>query len=102
MPAEIDATNAADAEAFLLALIGQAPEFITADLTGTTFCDSAGVRVILVAHRGAAAAGLEFRLAVGESPVSRILDLTGVDQVVPLYHDVLASLADAAKDADPR
>jgi anti-anti-sigma factor len=93
MPAEIDATNAADVEAFLLALIGQAPEFITADLTETTFCDSAGVRAIVVAHRSAVAARPEFRLAVGESPVSRILDLTGVDQVVPVYHDVLASLA---------
>jgi anti-sigma B factor antagonist len=93
MPAEIDATNATGAEAFLFALIGQAPEFITADLTETTFCDSAGVRVLVVAHRCAMAAGLEFRLAVGESQVSRILDLTGVDQVVPVYHDVVASLA---------
>jgi anti-anti-sigma factor len=93
MPPEIDATNAAGAEAFLLAVIAQTPKFITADLTETTFCDSAAVRAIVVAHRHAGAAGVELRLAVGASPVSRILDLTGVDQVVPVYHDVPASLA---------
>jgi len=37
--------------------------------------------------------GAEFRLALGDSPVARILQLTGVDTVMPLYRDVEHSLA---------
>jgi hypothetical protein len=39
---------------------------------------------------------VEFRLALGGSPVARILQLTGPDEVVPLYRDVPHSLATPA------
>jgi anti-anti-sigma regulatory factor len=69
---------------------------LTADLTATTLCDSAGVEVLARARDLAAARGVEFRLALGGSPVARILQLTGPDEVVPLYRDVPHSLATPA------
>jgi len=75
-----------------LALADQAPELITADLTGTTFCDSAGVHALTRAHQGAVARGGELRLAVGDSPVARILELTGLDQIIPVFRGVRQSL----------
>jgi anti-sigma B factor antagonist len=77
----------------LTAVAGQSPEVITADLAATGFCDSAGVEVLARTSQLAATRDAEFRLAIGDSPVTRILQLTGLDTVLPLYRDVGHSLA---------
>ena len=92
MPEEIDVTNAPGLAALLTAVAGQSPEVITADLTATGFCDSAGVEVFTRASQLAASRGAEFRLALGDSPVARIFQLTGLDAVMPLFRDVGHSL----------
>jgi anti-sigma B factor antagonist len=93
MPEEIDVTNAPGAAAALAAVSGQSPEVITADLTATSFCDSAGIEALARASQLAATAGAELRLALGDSPVARILQLTGLDAVMPVYRDAEHSLA---------
>ena len=93
MPGEIDVTNAPGVASALAAVSGQSPEVITADLTATSFCDSAGVEVLARAGQLAAAAGTELRLALGDSPVARILQLTGLDTVIPVYRDAGSPLA---------
>lgn len=93
LPAEIDVTNSADVGEVLAAVAAEHPELITADLTGTSFCDSSGVHAIARGYRLAAQNGGELRLAVGSSPTLRVLELTGLDQVVSLYPDVEQSLA---------
>jgi len=40
-------------QALLIAVAGESPEVITADLTATVFCDSAGVRALVRAHERA-------------------------------------------------
>lgn len=93
MPREIDVINAPGVAELISAAAAGSPEAITVDLTTTVFCDSAGVEVLARARRMAAAGGAEFRLALGGSPVARILQLTGLDEVMPIYHDVPHSLA---------
>jgi sigma-B regulation protein RsbU (phosphoserine phosphatase) len=93
IPAEVDLTNAADVSDLLIAVAGESPEVITADLTATVFCDSAGVRALVRAHERADAGGSELRLALGDSPTARIIQLTGLDQIVPVYRSVQQSLA---------
>ena len=93
LPAEIDAANSDGVAYQLSAVIGRSPEVVTADLTGTVFCDSTGIRVIARARELAAAAGTELRLAVGDSPVTRMLQLTRLDQLMPPYRDARHSLA---------
>jgi anti-anti-sigma factor len=93
MPAEIDAENSAGVAGRLAAVIGRSPEMLTADLTGTVFCDSTGIRALALARERAAGAGTELRLAVGDSPVRRMLQLTGLDQLMPCYRDARHSLA---------
>jgi anti-anti-sigma factor len=68
---------------------------IIADLTATIFCDSSGVRALLLAHQKAAASGVELWLVVPPGPVLRIIALLGVDEVLPIYPTL-----DAALDAD--
>jgi anti-anti-sigma factor len=96
MPGETDMINAPDVAELLSTAAAGSPEVITADLTATVFCDSAGVEVLARARDMAAARGAEFRLALGGSPVARILQLTGLDEVMPLYRDVPHSLATPA------
>jgi anti-sigma B factor antagonist len=93
MPAEVDITNATDVSDLLTAVAGESPEVITADMTVTVFCDSAGVRALMRAHQLADAGGSELRLALGDSPAARIIQLTGLDQIVPIYRSVQQSLA---------
>ena len=88
LPAEIDISNSDEVYGLLVSVIGQDPETVTVDLSGTRFCDSAGVRAIVQASRQARSHGTELRLAVGQSPVTRVLTLTGLDQILPLYRDV--------------
>lgn len=56
LPAEIDLANADQVREALLAAIGHDPVLIV-DMSGTTFCDSAGVQAIITATRAAGGAG---------------------------------------------
>jgi anti-sigma B factor antagonist len=91
LPGEIDITNSGEVCALLLSVIRQDPDTITADLAHTTFCDSAGIHAIVRANRQARSRGAELRLVIGESPVNRVLELTGLDQIMPVYRDVQQS-----------
>jgi anti-sigma B factor antagonist len=88
MPEEIDLGNSASVGEQLSAVAGQSPDVITADLTGTVFCDSAGVYALTRAYELVSANGGELRLALGDSPVARIFELTGLDKLMPVYRDV--------------
>jgi phosphoserine phosphatase RsbU/P len=102
MPTEMDVTNAFDISDLLAAVIGQSPEVITADMTATVFCDSSGVHALARAHELAEAGGSELRLALGGSPAARIIQLTSLDQIVPVYRDVEESLATPRNGPDSR
>lgn len=93
MPTDIDLTNAAGVYRLLATVAAQSPEIITVDLTGTAFCDSAGVSALLNARGVIVDADGELRIALGQSPIGRVLQLCGVDQVIPIFTDVAGSLA---------
>jgi anti-sigma B factor antagonist len=54
---------------------------VIADLRDVTFMDSTGLHVLVTHHRHAAERGLRFSIIDGGAPVSRVLKLTGLDQV---------------------
>ena len=101
MPDEIDVTNSDGLDRLLARVAAERPDLITVDMTGTNFCDSSGIHALARAHRLAAANGGELRLAVGASPSARILQLTGLDQVLAVFADVQQSLA-TSRDAPAR
>jgi anti-anti-sigma factor len=102
MPTEVDITNASDVSDLLAAVGGGSPEVITADMTATTFCDSAGDHALARSRELAAASGSELRLAVGDSPAARVFQLIGLDQIVPVYRNVQQSLATPRNGPDSR
>ena len=96
LPAEIDVTNSPEIYERLVAALAPGVDVVIADLTSTSFCDSSGVHAIMHAHELAAARGIRLRLAVSPGgTVPRVLQLTGVDSLMPIY----TSLQDAMSAA---
>jgi anti-anti-sigma factor len=93
LPDEIDLSNAGPVGEQLVAAIVPGVTVAIADLSMTTFCDCAGVRSLLLAHREATVRDAELRLVVRSRAVLRILELLGADQVLPVYPDLSAALA---------
>jgi anti-sigma B factor antagonist len=94
MPAEIDAVNADAVRQAVLAGTGRGAAVLIIDMSATTFCDSAGVHVIIGTYHQAAAT--RTRLLLVATAVRRILTLAGVDQLIPIYPSLEAALAGAA------
>ncbi len=92
MPAEIDFTNAPGVYETLAAVFARSPDVVTADMTGTVFCDSGGLNSLIRARRLLGADNIELRVALGDSPVRRIFQLTGLDRAIATFDDVSQSL----------
>ena len=90
-PEEIDIANAALLQEVLAEAAGPGPVLVVVDMSRTRFCDSAGLNALVAANRRVRAEGGEMRLVVTSESVTRIVELTGVNRVVPIY----ASLEDA-------
>ena len=92
LPAEIDITNADQVREVLLSVLNQGAVVLIADLSETTFCDSAGVSALARAFRRADASHSEMRLVVSTPAVQRILAITGIDRLLDIYPGVTAAL----------
>ena len=102
LPAEIDANNADRVGEELLRVLDERPAVLVADMTGTRFCASAGIRALLVARQHAAEAGTGLRVAVSAYAVRRVLELMGADQVLDVFPDVDAGLRGLSGASDGR
>lgn len=92
MPEEIDMSNGAEIQDSLMAALGERPAVLVVDMTPTTFCDSAGVRAIMLTHRQAAAAGSELRLVIASPGVSRVFSIIGAGQLVQIHSELASAL----------
>ena len=92
MPAEIDAANADEIRQALLAAVTPGTAILVIDMSGTTFCDSAGLKAIIAAHAQAAETGTELRLVA--TAVLRIMTIVGIDQLIPIYPTLEAALTE--------
>ena len=94
LPDEIDSNNAELVTDLLTGVLRPGTAAIVADLTPTTFCDSAGVRALILAYSKAAANDTELRLVVPpDGNPQRIFIMLGLDQLLRLYPTVEQALA---------
>jgi len=93
LPDEIDIATAPGAGQDLAAAFGAGARVVVADLTGTSFCDGAGARMLVVAHRAAVAAGAELRVVTSSPEVRLVLAVTGMDAVLSVYPSLAAARA---------
>ncbi|MEU1849195.1 STAS domain-containing protein [Streptomyces sp. NPDC019990] len=96
MPTEIDFGNAEELLPLVLSEVrarGDRLEVLVLDLTGTSFMDSQGIRLINdVRHQLRPGARLRL-VARPEGVTSRVLELTCLRRDVPVYGDLAEALA---------
>jgi anti-sigma B factor antagonist len=94
-PVDIDAANAEGFQQILLRAASCRRARVVVNMTGTRFCDSAGVRVLVRGQERALANGGELLLVIPASAVLRVFALTGITRVIPHFADLNQALAQA-------
>ncbi|MFJ8148852.1 STAS domain-containing protein [Streptomyces sp. NPDC096094] len=89
---EIDHTSADQLHEALAADGGEAPPRTVLDLRAVTFMDSSGINILIVAHQTAESGQGWLRLAGPTESVRRVLQLVGLDTVIPCYPTVSQAL----------
>jgi anti-sigma B factor antagonist len=103
LPAEIDMANDRGVSQQLGCALASAAAVVVADMTATRFCDSTGLRALVMAHKQAAAHHTELRLVITSADVLRVMAITQLDTVLRIYPSLDAAQAPArAREAhDP-
>jgi anti-anti-sigma factor len=105
---DIDVTNAEHIEEVLRHEIEEQRNSLEIDLTGVTYIDTAGIRLLLLAHRLQGAAGGAFRVVIDDAEgfvwraleVSRLIEVLGIVKPPDLLLKVFESGKNGACD-DP-
>jgi anti-sigma B factor antagonist len=93
-PAEIDDSTAGGLRAILVEWHARGHTTMVVDLTATRFCDSAGLRELVRAHRRAVAGGGGLRLVIpAYGALLRVFGVTGLDGMIPHFATVTQALA---------
>jgi len=101
-PPEIDATTVGQLRAILLEWHTRGHTTVVVDMTGTLFCDSAGLRELVWAHKRGVADGGGLRLVIpAGGVVLRVLTVTGLDNLIPHFAAVEQALAQAPAASRP-
>ena len=92
---EVDATNSDELYGVLESVVAQQPRLLIVDMSGLSFMDSTGLRMLLRSTRALDQQGGVLALAAPQVSVARVLELTRADQLIPVYDSVAGAIADA-------
>src|SRR5262245_43730476 len=87
LPAEIDVGNAHRLGEDLQAAFASGVTILVADMTATAFCDSGGIRALVLAAKWGATSGAELRV-VPSAPVLQVMTVLGLDCWLKVYPSV--------------
>jgi anti-sigma B factor antagonist len=91
---EVDASNAPELAAQLRELVTNLSTLLVVDLGPTQYLDSAGINLLFSLGEELRSHQVVLRLVVDpESPVARMLTLTGLDRTTPTFPTVAGALA---------
>jgi anti-sigma B factor antagonist len=94
-PVEIDVTTAEKLGLVLREASANGHATVVVDLTGTRFCDSAGLRELARAHKRAVADGGGLRLVTpADGAFLRIFTIIGLDGIIPHFATLQQALAE--------
>lgn len=77
----------------LAAEAAKRPHLLLVEMGALRFIDSAAIRMIINAHQRVQQDGGTLALIHPDSAVARVLELTGVDQIIPVYGSVDEAIA---------
>jgi anti-anti-sigma factor len=93
-PAEIDIATSGQLWAVLCQWRSRGHATVVMDLTGTVYCDMAGLHELVSAHNQAVADGGGLGLAIrADGAVARLLALSGLEDAIPHFATVERALA---------
>ena len=98
-PAEIDMTNAPGLEAAFLEASALGHDTFVVDMSGTEFCDSAGVHTLVRARKRFRSEGGEMLLVVSSTAVQRVFAIIDIDHLIPSFPTLEQALAYPVRDA---
>jgi anti-anti-sigma factor len=90
---EIDLDSAGELSEAALAAMQEIGPSLVLDLSGVTFMDSTGLKVLLAVHKRAELAGGRLVLAAPTRSVNRVVSITGLDQTFAISEDVDSAVA---------
>jgi anti-anti-sigma factor len=90
---EIDPGTAGELTDAALTAMREIGPSLVLDLSGVTFMDSTGLKVLLAVHQRALLAGGRLVLAGATRPVQRVVSITGLDETFEARDDVEAAVA---------
>lgn len=94
LPAQIDASTAAEVPARICASFTADVNVVVADLTAVTNYDSSAIRYLLKAHRRAAVSGGRVRFAIHpSSPLHRIAEFSSNHPLLAVYPSLQQAIA---------
>jgi anti-sigma B factor antagonist len=82
---EVDAHTAPQLKAAIATALDKGSTEVIADLDQVTFMDSTGLGVLVGGLKRLREVGGELRIVCSRRPILRILEITGLDKVIPLY-----------------
>ena len=97
---EIDLGTAGRLSEAAVAAVQQIGPNLVLDLSGVTFMDSTGLKVLLAVHKRAELSGGRLVLAGPTRSVDRIVKITGFDQTFAVCDDVESAIA-TCRGAEP-
>jgi anti-sigma B factor antagonist len=98
-PAEVDITNAPGLRTALLDAVAHRRGPVVVDMSQTQFCDSAGLHVLIRAHKQARAEGDDVLVVISATTVLRIFAISGHDRIIPNFSSLEEALAQASAAA---
>ncbi|GAA2510766.1 STAS domain-containing protein [Pilimelia columellifera subsp. columellifera] len=96
---ELDMATAPELQTHVNELTEQGCQRLIFDLGDTSFCDSTGLSVFVRAKNTCDAAGGDLRLAAPQRGVRRILEVSGLIDVLPTYDTVEDAISASAVTA---
>jgi anti-sigma B factor antagonist len=101
LPEHRDASSAGRIREELPLVINGGATALVADITATASYDHTGADAVVRAFQRAVISGTELRLVVTAEHVSRMLSLSGLDQLVPICPSLEAATAASTPAAAP-
>jgi anti-sigma B factor antagonist len=93
LESDLDIVSAPALRQRLRSVLSPGVRLLIIDLTEVSFCDVAGLAVLIGTQRYARARGITVRLAAPSSPVARLLHITGLDRFLTICATLSAALA---------
>lgn len=97
---ELDALSAPELDEYMEIIAAQEPSVVVLDLSGVDFMDSSGLGMCIKSRKRVRDAGGDMLLVVTTPRVMRVLEITGLNQSIPVASSVPAALTLSTSDED--